>query len=1075
MTSIRFKILLSIILCGTLFSAPTSVGDTTSGKVLSLGINISEIETDFVCRYVSDSGQYAVWTPYEKIPTYSFFNGRPAYMSSRLYVFSEKGFYFYNAQQMAWEQKDSRSFGKTAWAPITPPQVYVSNGRGISIFKNTGTLFGDMVIVESGETLSVYDLDFKPGSRDTFLYVGTSKGLFLGTGTDTSRTWERLGSLTDTLTTVVYDTLTGNVYAGGPLGFYLWDGSTIELKRPGRVNDISYADGLIYVSTPQGLYYSNDGGNTWNSAFGGIFDDLNVTVLLSLSDTMYVAVNDSGVFRLVSGTPTLLRDGLLPFRKIGGFKFLSLNVEAFASDEPSIFLGTEMGPFILQNDSWKLFAGWHTDPNNLLGMNVSTTMVDSMLVSLVPIFDSLKTFQKIKTHLQDSLGLNFPDEDQFDGIHIIVFPFYEVASDPTSGYYPDITPVFGYFNIGFYEDSLSTLKEAIHVEPLNYFTLGENAGDISIQKAFLNYLIHRVAFSATKPNERNYVITGMSLASAFFAGETSLSEGVLPDTWPLSPAYLTRFRENPNRSLTMISSTHPTTPEPAEIDREKLGLFFIYLLERYGWETFTTILSDTLHTGLSAIDSVLKAQGSSLNAFINEWVIANIVDDITNFPPYGYKNLDIQVSAEPFTETPAVESQTPYSGLYYVFEPQNTLTYPIRIEANDYAELSYYKVVYSDQNQVISIEPLSYDVSRNYYEGYSGTNKEVYISVSTNPTEFWIGTCMGDSIPPSPKFVVLQNPGVDNVLDFYVWDTVEVYTDIKESGAKMVVYSEGQDPDSGVSIPIDNLFSSGTYIIYYGNTTFTDQGAFNFSVWVQDIIGNDILTEPYSLTIFQFSSEGGSFVAFGGELAIEVPENAVTAPHMVLVNKISEEEMIKAGLLPEGMELGLSPVYLIGRRGFSMLKPVTITITHPSLKNEEASIFQYDPSIGWIPLEGNINRESGVGRVEITRLGWFQIRTFSGEKVEKVFLSLPTGNIFKGENLSIVYGLPTSTHVTLKVFNSSGQKVLTLVDKKTSPGIYEVNWDGHGERSRPLSQGVYFLRLDTQRGDKITQKFIILK
>lgn len=59
----------------------------------------------------------------------------------------------------------------------------------------------------------------------------------------------------------------------------------------------------------------------------------------------------------------------------------------------------------------------------------------------------------------------------------------------------------------------------------------------------------------------------------------------------------------------------------------------------------------------------------------------------------------------------------------------------------------------------------------------------------------------------------------------------------------------------------------------------------------------------------------------------------------------------------------------------------------------------------------------------------------------------------------IRYQLPQDNHVTLKVFNTLGQRVRILVDGEQRAGESSVAWDGRDDRDREVSSGMYFCRL----------------
>jgi predicted GH43/DUF377 family glycosyl hydrolase len=69
----------------------------------------------------------------------------------------------------------------------------------------------------------------------------------------------------------------------------------------------------------------------------------------------------------------------------------------------------------------------------------------------------------------------------------------------------------------------------------------------------------------------------------------------------------------------------------------------------------------------------------------------------------------------------------------------------------------------------------------------------------------------------------------------------------------------------------------------------------------------------------------------------------------------------------------------------------------------------------------------------------------------------------------IVFSIPKSEFVTLKVYNILGEEVVTLVNKKQPAGSYEVEWDASG-----FASGVYYCQL--KAGDfKHVKKMVLIK
>jgi hypothetical protein len=91
------------------------------------------------------------------------------------------------------------------------------------------------------------------------------------------------------------------------------------------------------------------------------------------------------------------------------------------------------------------------------------------------------------------------------------------------------------------------------------------------------------------------------------------------------------------------------------------------------------------------------------------------------------------------------------------------------------------------------------------------------------------------------------------------------------------------------------------------------------------------------------------------------------------------------------------------------------------------------------------------------------------QSVPKVFqLSQNYPNPFN-PSTTIRYGLPQRAQVSLKVYNTLGQLVTTLVNVEQGAGYHEVKFDGSN-----LASGVYFYRLQAETYVE-TRKFLLLR
>lgn len=77
-------------------------------------------------------------------------------------------------------------------------------------------------------------------------------------------------------------------------------------------------------------------------------------------------------------------------------------------------------------------------------------------------------------------------------------------------------------------------------------------------------------------------------------------------------------------------------------------------------------------------------------------------------------------------------------------------------------------------------------------------------------------------------------------------------------------------------------------------------------------------------------------------------------------------------------------------------------------------------------------------------------------------------------SISIEYELPSETQVSLKIYNSAGRVIRTLVDKRLQKGKCEVYWNRDYINGSKAPDGVYFCKFETDTYSE-TKKIIVLK
>ena len=75
---------------------------------------------------------------------------------------------------------------------------------------------------------------------------------------------------------------------------------------------------------------------------------------------------------------------------------------------------------------------------------------------------------------------------------------------------------------------------------------------------------------------------------------------------------------------------------------------------------------------------------------------------------------------------------------------------------------------------------------------------------------------------------------------------------------------------------------------------------------------------------------------------------------------------------------------------------------------------------------------------------------------------------------SIRFAISNENFVKIKVYNSLGKEIKTLLEEKLSPGEFNIQWEARDEYGSPLPSGIYFISLQTNEVLKTT-KTILLK
>ena len=96
------------------------------------------------------------------------------------------------------------------------------------------------------------------------------------------------------------------------------------------------------------------------------------------------------------------------------------------------------------------------------------------------------------------------------------------------------------------------------------------------------------------------------------------------------------------------------------------------------------------------------------------------------------------------------------------------------------------------------------------------------------------------------------------------------------------------------------------------------------------------------------------------------------------------------------------------------------------------------------------------------------------EVIERFELMQNYPNPFNLET-SIQYNVPEAVQLELVVYNTLGQRILTLVDSYKEPGSYHAIWNGRNDVGEQMSSGIYFYKLMTSTGHSLIKKMTLIK
>jgi flagellar hook assembly protein FlgD len=79
-----------------------------------------------------------------------------------------------------------------------------------------------------------------------------------------------------------------------------------------------------------------------------------------------------------------------------------------------------------------------------------------------------------------------------------------------------------------------------------------------------------------------------------------------------------------------------------------------------------------------------------------------------------------------------------------------------------------------------------------------------------------------------------------------------------------------------------------------------------------------------------------------------------------------------------------------------------------------------------------------------------------------------------GQSVTVAFSLETRAPTTLRVFDTSGRLIRTLLDEPRGEGRHRIVWDGRDDTGRRMASGVYFYRLQSGSVDE-THRMVLVR
>jgi len=289
---------------------------------------------------------------------------------------------------------------------------------------------------------------------------------------------------------------------------------------------------------------------------------------------------------------------------------------------------------------------------------------------------------------------------------------------------------------------------------------------------------------------------------------------------------------------------------------------------------------------------------------------------------------------------------------------------------------------------------------------------------------------------------------------------------------------------------------SPTYTIHYNpDYDFIEGSIVTVNVQCQDMASPpNSLDSTYTFTIgssFITSTEGYDADQTGcvitdqaSGIQIHIPAGALDDSTEITIERIDNPPVLPDTVMGIGLSCHFGPSGLQFADSVVIWIPYTqddldcAGVTHPA----ELPIFYFSTMKGiWINLRIFDTNESYIF-IKVKEFCYFTYGKLICTDVETQILDNLSPqqfdlmqnypNPFNPETI-ISYRIPRDGHVTLEIYNMTGQRIRTLVSEDKMAGLYEVVWNGRADGGEVVGSGMYLYCIQSEGHFKMMKATLI--